>query len=154
MDINNINPDASYVGYYWMSDATAPEVIAGKDGFSPANLPSVLMKTLENPGANPFVVEAQLFSPSKSLSFGIKYIDGRYVITGHKVEESVQDIKAGVYDNITLKCYVAHPTLARRLLFLQYWKGSNDPKCDGMPVLQPAEMVFIGFESLNTEKEK
>ena len=37
-----------------------------------------------------------------------------------------------------------------KLCFLEYWKPQKDNLCEDMEVLQPAELVFIGFN----DKEK
>ena len=146
MEASEIRDDALYVGYYWMSDATDPVVLGDEDGKKPMCIPQDLMDILRSPGANPFVIEAQLYSPTHNLSIGIKYVDGRYVISGLQLPE---DISAEHDDNITLKRYVAHRMPGRKLLFLQYWREEEDQRCAGMPVLQPAEMAFVGFERIN-----
>lgn len=146
MEASEIKAEVPYVGYYWMSDATDPVVLGDEDGQNPMCIPPDLMDTLRNPDANPFVIEAQLYSPTHNLSIGIKYVDGKYVISSLQVPEN---LSAALGDNITLKRYVAHRMPGRKLLFLQYWKEEKDPLCAGMPVLQPAEMAFVGFERKN-----
>lgn len=148
MNTNDILPDVACIGYYWMSDQTDPTVIDRE------RTPSRLREALADPGRNPFVVEAQLYFPEKRLSAGIRYVDGDYVVRTHTVVENVEDIRAGRRDDITLKRYAAHRMPGRRLIFLQYWKEEEDALCGRMPVLQPAEMAFIGFESYNKEEGK
>ena len=139
-------PAIEYVGYYWMSDRTEPVVIGDKAGRSTEALPDEFKECLGDPSANPFVVEAQLFSPERRLSFGIKYVDGTYVVSEYKdVPADVSSTALG--DSVTLKRYVANRMGKRKLRFLQYWEERKDPLCEGMGVLQPAAQVFIGFES-------
>lgn len=136
---NNI-PDIEYVGYYWMSDKTEPKVIGDTKDHPTEKLPEKLWKCLKDPAMNPFVIEAQLYSPTEKLSIGIKYVDGGYIIS--RCEEP-KDIPS---DCVTLKRYVSNRMGGRRLLFRQYWEEKPDTLCDGMDVLQPAAMAFIGFE--------
>lgn len=123
-------------GYYWMSDATEPVIVNQVDS------PEDWLNKLD-PTENPFVIEAQLFDGINKKSYSVKYVDGHYVVKSYKVEETVKDVKA---DYITLKRFVPNRMSKHRLLFLQYWREQEDPLCANMPVLQPAEMVFVGFE--------
>lgn len=148
MNTNDILPDALCIGYCWMSDKTAPVVIEKE------KIPSLLKDALMDPGRNPFVVEAQLYFPAKRLSVATRYVDGNYVMDECTVPECIDDIREGRRDDITLKRYQAHRMPGKRLLFLQYWKEEKDLLCGGMPVLQPAEMAFIGFEPYKTEEGK
>jgi CRISPR type III-associated protein (TIGR04423 family) len=34
----------------------------------------------------------------------------------------------------------------QKMKFRQYWRPVEDDLCEGMKVLQPAELVFVGFE--------
>lgn len=138
-------PDIEYVGYYWMSDKTTPEVIGDTAEHPTVKLPEELRNCLDAPAMNPFVMEAQLYCPTEKLSIGIKYVDGQYIIS--RCEET----KAIPSDCVTLKRYVANRMGKRRLLFRQYWEAKPDALCGGMDVLQPAAMAFVGFEKI-TEK--
>ena len=49
--------------------------------------------------------------------------------------------------NTTRKIYVARRMQGiKGLKFLQYWTSEPDVLCEGMPVLQPSKLVFVGFE--------
>lgn len=131
MKPTNIEP-ANYVGYYWMSDATAPVMLQGEP--FPLSL---------DPASNPFIIEAQLFDPEHFVSYSLKYADGAYHI--HRFDLN-QDF-AGDDFEFTSKEYQSHPRLgAQPLLFRQYWKAEEDPLCLGMKVLQPHALVFVGFK--------
>ncbi|MDE5998432.1 MAG: TIGR04423 family type III CRISPR-associated protein [Muribaculaceae bacterium] len=144
MDTTNNIPSGKYDGYYWLSDANEPKVLEG------SALPSALSNM--DASQNPFIIEARLFNPATGDSFGINYIDGAYVVRSYKVSE--EDMKRAVAkksDTIVLKRYIANRMPGKKLKFLQYWREVEDPLCAGMPVLQPAEMVFVGFETIETE---
>ena len=140
-------PDIEYVGYYWMSDRTDSDVIGDREYHQTEKMPDELKKCLSDPQINPFVIEAQLYNPTEKLSIGIKYVDGEYIISRC---EAPKDIPS---DSVTLKRYVANRMGKHRLLFRQYWEEKPDELCEGMDVLQPAAMAFVGFEKI-TEKEK
>ena len=144
MDTINKIPSGTYDGYYWLSDANQPVV------FERSALPSVLGNI--DASQNPFIIEAQLFNPATGESFSINYIDGAYVVRAYKVSaEDIMTARARKSDTIVLKRYIANRISGKKLKFLQYWREVEDPLCAGMPVLQPAEMVFIGFESIETK---
>ncbi len=130
--INNI-PAGAYEGYYWLSDADKPVVIDGSfDGL-----------TLD-PDSNPFVIEAQLFDRKNNVSFSVKYTDGQYYAYKYdlnsKASEAKEEVKEQKYCSNQMD---EHPWL----YFRQYWREKPDVLCDNMGVLQPAEMVFVGFEN-------
>lgn len=132
-------PAQGVTGYYWMSDATRPVIVNEAD-----RVPQSLV-TLD-PAVNPFIVEAQLYDRARNKSYDVKYVDGRYVVSVSAVHEAIADVRAGKYDYITLKRFMSNRMDGRRLLFFQYWRESHDPLCEGMEVLLPAEMAFVGFE--------
>lgn len=116
-----------YEGYYWMSDEENPIVLVNESF-------DLELKDRENP----FVIEAQLFSKEKNLSYSIKYVDGRYIV--------------GKFENITPKEMAeANNFLAHKmgkftnLRFVQRWEAVEDAFCEGMSVLEPAGFVFVGF---------
>lgn len=121
-----------------MSDATDPVLV--KDA-----IPEFVSQL--DATANPFVIEAQLYDEANRLSYSVKYVDGSYIALRHEVKESVKDVESGKYDHITLKKYYANRMPGRRLCFLQYWEDKPDALCEGMDVLQPAGMAFVGFTS-------
>ena len=122
-------PEAKYQGYIWYSDSDRPEVLTGDKeygGFTP------------NPDGNPFIIEGDLWNEANSTSISIRYVDGRYYI--HRTTLT------GETDHSTIKKYVAHRIDEYKYLrFVQLWESREDPMCEGMEVLGPSKLVFIGF---------
>lgn len=127
-------PKAKYQGYIWRSDSDSPEVLTGDKaygGFTP------------DPSENPFIIEGNLWDEATGVSISIRYIDGRYYI--HRTTLT------GETDHSTIKKYVAHRIDEYKYLrFVQLWEPRPDPMCEGMEVLEPSKLVFIGFT--NSEK--
>jgi CRISPR type III-associated protein (TIGR04423 family) len=102
---------------------------------------------------NPFIIEGQLSDGKTSIS--IKYVDGNYIVKKYALSDMEDIEKKEIYylpnrmkelDNKSLK-----------LCFNQYWRPKADKYCagnidnpdsvdNGMQVLQPAELVFVGFK--------
>lgn len=144
MDTINNKPSAIYDGYYWLSNANEPKV------FEHSALPSALSNL--DASQNPFIIEARLFNSATGDSLSINYIDGAYVEKEYKVsDEDIEAARAKKTDTIVLKRYIANRMPGKKLKFLQYWREVEDPLCAGMPVFQPAEMVFVGFETIETK---
>lgn len=122
-------PKAKYQGYIWRSDSDSPEVLTGDKaygGFTP------------DPSENPFIIEGNLWDEATGISISIRYIDGRYYI--HRTTLT------GETDHSTIKKYVAHRIDEYKYLrFVQLWESREDPMCEGMEVLGPSKLVFIGF---------
>lgn len=122
-------PKAKYQGYIWRSDSDSPEVLTGDKaygGFTP------------DPSENPFIIEGNLWDEATGVSISIRYIDGRYYI--HRTTLT------GETDHSTIKKYVAHRIDEYKYLrFVQLWESREDPMCEGMEVLEPSKLVFIGF---------
>lgn len=119
-------------GYLWYSDQDAPIVYDGtKESF----------KFDDND--NPFVIEGQLYDSNANISYSIKYVDGKYL----KKEYHVVSKEEGC--EITEKSYISNRMNGRVLCFKEIWRPSepeSEPLCEGMSVLQPAELVFVGFK--------
>ena len=99
------------------------------------------MVSFMSPNKNPFIVEAQLYDANTMLSYSIKYVDGEYWILEHQVAST--DFNR---TDVEIKDFYAHRIKGhKRLQFLQYWIEDKDPLCENMQVLQPAELVFVGF---------
>lgn len=113
-----------------MSDATKPKVLLG-DEYGP--LPSAT--------ENPFVIEAQLYDPASHMSYGIKYVDGKYIVT--PVDLSEEALKKCVLEEKTFLPHRMQGIFALR--FYQLWREEEDELCDNMKVLQPKELAFAGF---------
>lgn len=135
--------EANYQGYYWLSDANTPCVLNGEAPFH-HDL---------NPEANPFIIEAQLYDPVNRVSYSVKYIDGKYV--AHRWDNVDRDMADG--ENYILHKYYPNrlekEEQAIMLHFIQHWVAERDPACagdmdnpdSGMSVLQPKELIFVGF---------
>lgn len=125
----DISTTANYDGYLWWSNAQEPTV------FKNESLP-------EWPGEtdNPFIVEGNLFDPEDQLSYSIKFVDGEYIVNVFDLNE-IKDA------DFIFKSYLPNrfPTVINKLCFKEFWKPVPDEFCEDMPVLKPAEVVFIGF---------
>lgn len=127
--MNNI-PASKYEGYVWKSDATKPKVLLGEE-YGP--LPSAT--------ENPFVIEAQLYDPASHMSYGIKHVDGKYIVT--EVNLSEEALKGCVHEEKTFLPHRMEEVTGLR--FYQFWREEEDELCDNMKVLQPKELAFAGF---------
>lgn len=126
--VDNIK-SGNYVGYFWLSNSTEPEEVNG-----------AFTQELD-PNKNPFIIEAQLYDKDSMLSYSIKYVDGEHLIYEHKVESEDFNLK-----DVEMKNFISHRIKGhQQLKFLQYWREKKDALCENMPVLQPAELVFVGF---------
>lgn len=126
-------PVANYQGYIWRSDSDSPEVLTGDKaygGFTP------------DPSENPFIIEGNLWDEANSTSISIRYVDGKYNI--HRTTLTPEE-RDGDTDHSTIKKYVAHRIGYKYLRFVQLWEPRPDPMCEGMEVLEPSKLVFIGF---------
>lgn len=118
-----------YQGYLWYSDSKEPHVFVDEEfGIEISN------------DQNPFIIEGQLFDGKNSIS--IKYVDGEYRVNPHVV-------KGEDFNNVDVEIKEYHANRiknVRKLQFLQYWRPEPDKNCEGMEVLQPKELVFVGFK--------
>lgn len=143
---------ANYVGYLWYSNEKEPKVFDGNEMVPEINL---------DEKKNPFIIEGNLWDGDGRKSIMIRYVDGEYIVRITKVnEEELKGISSSqVYGSknhpaTTRKDYLAHRIgRVKCLSFLQYWKAEADDMCEGMQVLRPSKLVFIGFDK-NEEKEK
>ena len=92
--------------------------------------------------ANPFIIEGQLYDGKKSVS--IKYVDGKYIVKSYETDSLTGEFQEQVFHS--------HRMDGKRLKFKQFWKEQPDDLCEGMKVLQPAELVFVGFNNNNKEE--
>lgn len=139
---------AKYVGYLWYSNEKEPKVFDGNEMVPEINL---------DEKKNPFIIEGNLWDGRNSIM--IRYVDGEYIV--HRTEVNEEELKGisssqayGSKIVTTRKDYLAHRIGGVKCLsFLQYWKAEPDDMCEGMCVLRPSKLVFIGFVK-NEEKEK
>ena len=124
--------DLAYDGYIWMSDQEKPKVCENEKVEWPT-------------GANPFIVEGQLYNQEKGISYSIKFVDGKYIINEYEVKKA--DLDNEHNEQIV---YHSNKMDGRKLKFLRYWEEKEDVNCMNMPVLTLTKTVFIGF----TEKKK
>ncbi|MDL2213251.1 TIGR04423 family type III CRISPR-associated protein [Bacteroides sp. OttesenSCG-928-E20] len=135
-------PLANYEGYIWKSDQPKPEVLLNKE-----------YEQILTDGENPFVIEGFLFSAEALKSFSIKYVDGRYLVNEYSVATAEID---------EATTYIASNRMknVKGLKMLRRWVEREDPGCPYtnapdsayMKVLQPRELIFVGFE-IKEEKE-
>lgn len=131
-------PKARYQGYIWRSDSDHPETFNGDKEYG----------GMHNPKDNPFIIEGNLWDKATSTSMSIRYVDGKYYI--HKMTLTSDEVK-GNTDHSTIKTFVAHRIDGYKYLrCVQLWEPRPDPMCEGMEVLEPSKLVFIGFT--NSEK--
>lgn len=117
---------SKYQGYLWFSNAKEPHVINNED-----------LEIEKSEAENPFIIEGQLFDGKKSIS--IKYVDGKYIYKTYMLAE--------LKDEFQEQLFFAHRMGDKQLKFRQYWREVPDDCCEGMEVLQPAELVFVGFKN-------
>ena len=130
MEDNKMKIEKSiYDGYIWYSDKSNPEIFQNQDFEFDADKIG-----------NPFIIEGQLYDEQKKISYSIKFVDGKYICKKYEVESTDFNKK-----DVEIKTFHANRMDNLKLQFLQYWKDENDELCEGMKVLQPAELVFIGF---------
>ena len=138
MKLSDIDKNAKYEGYIWMSDATQPTVL---------NKEPISIDLAD--GTNPFVIEAELFDAEKSVSYSVRFVDGQTKVRKFEVDE------LKLFGEQTL-FYVSHRIGdGIKLKFYRKWKKELDPDnlCEGMETLVPSDFVFIGFETINKEEE-
>jgi CRISPR type III-associated protein (TIGR04423 family) len=128
MENNKIQGTAT--GYVWWSDASLPQVYIAE----PIDL------DLSAPGI-PFVAEANLVINQKSYS--VKMVDGAYRVAVSSLEPSEEVVFTDV-EYFPNRLTQVRPEV-QRLKFRKYWREEADPLCENMPVLVPAEEVFVGF---------
>ncbi len=123
-------------GYIWKSDAPKPEKVYSNE----------LCELTLDESENPFIVEG-LLTDGKNKSVHIKYIDGKYLITNFEWGK--------LSNEYTEQKFIAHRIEnVSKLIFRQYWKSKIDSLCEGMETLQPAELVFVGFETKENKEGK
>lgn len=128
---------STYEGYLWYSDMTEPKILEDEE---------FELKMAND--KNPFVVEGQLFDADRMISISIKYVDGEYICNSYKVDSldfNRTDVEKKEFHSNRMKGY--------KLQFLQYWIDKEDDLCEGMNVLCPSKLVFVGLLK-NKENEK
>lgn len=116
-----------YEGYLWYSDQPRPKILNNEE-FELEHI---------SDDANPFIVEGLLFDGKTSIS--IKYADGGYITSQCNIQE-LEGVRKEEQE------FYSHRMDGRRLKFYQFWRPAEDDLCEKMEVLQPAELVFVGFK--------
>ncbi len=122
---------STYQGYLWYSNEKQPQVF-DNEAFE--------LEIADD--ANPFIIDGQLYDGKKSVS--IKYVDGKYIVKSYETDSLTGEFQEQVFHS--------HRMDGKRLKFKQFWKEQPDDLCEGMKVLQPAELVFVGFDNNNKEE--
>lgn len=139
IDNKEMNFTAKYEGYLWLSNEKIPKVYHHEQ----------VDKTLFN-NKNPFIIEGQLYDDDLMISYSLKYVDGELKIYEYQVKSEDFNSK-----DIEKRTYIPNRMQGvSEIKFLQYWRPKKDKLCDDMEVLQPCELVFIGFETKKEEEEK
>lgn len=126
-------------GYLWYSDQDKSTVYNGtKECFE------------FDDNDNPFVIEGQLYDTEEKKSYSIKYVDGGYLKKEYPKDFKGKDLSGC---EITNKYYQSNRMDGKVLQFMEIWRPVPDSLCEesdsgsnGMSVLQPAELVFVGFK--------
>lgn len=131
MKAKEIDFSRQYEGYIWWSNRNSPEEFHGDR----------LLEASAFETRNPFIVEGWLYDKEKGVSYGIKFVDGEYMI--HRFEVSKEDFCS---EDVERKVFYTNRMESSRMEFLRYWKEKRDERCLGMPVLVMDKMVFVGFK--------
>lgn len=127
MRVDNIK-HGNYEGYLWYSDAIEPEL------FNNNKYPDLEIR-------NPFIIEGFLFDKNQGLSYSIKFTDGQYIVNEYHPREDDEN-----NPDVEIKEFYTHRIKGhKKIKFLQYWRAEKDEFCMDKDVLQPQEMVFVGF---------
>lgn len=135
-------PVGSYQGYTWKSDSPVPTIYNRKPTED-----NILEDIILNDEDNPFIIEAQMYDIDNNTSYNVKYVDGKY--TAIKYSE----IDADGNDTFSLVSYLGNRMDGHNLLFRRYWIEEDDEICEGMKVLQPSSLVFVGFKERKEDKK-
>lgn len=132
----------SFEGYVWKSDRKEPEIIDHPAGETVMKLDS---------SVNPFINEAQLYDTEKKVSYGVKYVDGKYVVSRKSLADIASDEtddygEPGSLGDSPLK-FMSNRMGGRTLLFRRFWKAVDGGEMlAGMRTLEPSAMFFCGFD--------
>ena len=149
INIMDIPKDLNYEGYLWMSDSKLPTVFANANLESQKLNTSVQDKSIKfneiDDASNPFIIEGQLFCKDTNKSYSVKYIDGKHIVVEYDLNKKPEKWVSDKKD----KTFIPHRIEGvSKLKFSQFWKPviDIDNLCERMAVLQPAALVFVGFE--------
>jgi len=130
--LTDIDLSQKYEGYLWWSNKPKPEVYQNQQ-----------LPEWPKEKANPFIIEGQLYDLSNKMSYSIRFVDGEYFIHCFDVNE----LNTKVKDKIEKEYLSNRLDGVSKLRFIEFWRPQEDKLCEGMEVLQPAEVVFVGFKN-------
>lgn len=122
----------NYEGYLWYSDKKEPKIYTEMEPLTEELKP--------DDSDNPFIIEGQLYDEGRNLSCSVKYVDGHYIVKECDIQKELKGLV------INDKYYQSNRMDNKILHFKECWKTENDPLCCDMEVLQPSQIVFVGFK--------
>ena len=157
IEINEIPMDRKLTGYLWMSNEREPRVLEDCS-IEQSNTQHGANPALIQTGANPFIVEAELWDNANNLSYAIHH-------TGNEVVCQRYEVKAEDRNNRDNKeaVFLSHRMDGRGLCFLEYWEPRRDidvldvngkPDDEKMPTLVMTHRAFIGFTPLINKEDR
>ena len=157
IEINEIPMDRKLTGYLWMSNEREPRVLEDCS-IEQSNTQHGANPALFQTGANPFIVEAELWDNANNLSYAIHH-------TGNEVVCQRYEVKAEDRNNRDNKeaVFLSHRMDGRGLCFLEYWEPRRDidvldvngkPDDEKMPTLVMTHRVFVGFTPLINKEDR
>ena len=149
--------DRKLTGYLWMSNEREPRVLEDCS-IEQSNTQHGANPALFQTGANPFIVEAELWDNANNLSYAIHH-------TGNEVVCQRYEVKAEDRNNRDNKeaVFLSHRMDGRGLCFLEYWEPRRDidvldvngkPDDEKMPTLVMTHRAFIGFTPLINKEDR
>lgn len=134
MKVDKIDNDI-YEGYIWMSDQSQPKTLNGE------SYDKDLSKM-----ENPFIIEALLFAKESGISYSVKCVDGKYIAHKYDIKDLDSDSIVTTDSSFLVNRVGDDKIKNLKLKFLRIWSEQEDDFCLGMKVLQPKELVFVGFK--------
>ncbi len=119
--------DGKYEGYIQLSGDRLKHVY-----FDPTPLPEWDSLVA---GGN-FILEMALYAPDTRVSILVKQHNDRWHVTERTIEESA-----------TFERYIIYPNAHYTMRVAQVWEPRKSTFCLDMEVLEPALLLFAGFES-------
>ena len=157
IEINEIPMDRKLTGYLWMSNEREPRVLEDCS-IEQSNKLHGANPALFQTGANPFIVEAELWDNANNLSYAIHHAGNEIVCQRYEVkaeDRNNRDNKEAVF--------LSHRMDGRGLCFLEYWEPRRDidvldvngkPDDEKMPTLVMTHRVFVGFTPLINKEDR
>ncbi|MCF0210471.1 MAG: TIGR04423 family type III CRISPR-associated protein [Bacteroidales bacterium] len=117
---------SKYIGYIWLSNATKPEILPSEGELDTDSVEI------------PFIIEGQMVDKEKTKSISIKFVDGKTIVKEYNLVD---------YKEFEEEEFIPNRMDGKeKLLFKRVWRIEKDDLCEGWEVLQPAELVFVGFK--------